>query len=114
MQPPVPFIDRIYRFVVANAFGIDHLGNLIVQNKRLAIEVDDQHRVRDFQVQIVQHHDAHVFDGQAQIAQRNVFGDRIVLAIAIAVEKLLRRCPVIPQSVIYRIDDLPVGTDPDN
>src|SRR3546814_12195512 len=54
VQPPVRLVYRVDRLVVVDAAGMDDLLDLVVQDQRLAVDIDDKHGVRDLEVEVLQ------------------------------------------------------------
>ena len=106
MQPPVFFVYRIDRLIVAYTISVDDLRYLIVENQWLALIVHDQNRVGDFEIEVAQNDDSQVPDGNAQLSEGKILRDRVIFAIAILIKKLKWRRPVVLLAVIYRIDDV--------
>ena len=50
---------------MSDTVGVDDLRNLIVQDKRLAFVLHDKHSMGDFQIEVTQHDDAQILDGDA-------------------------------------------------
>ena len=61
MYPPFRLVDRIDGFVVGNATGADDLLDLVVEDQCLAIKIDNQNSVGNFEVKVLHDDDAHIF-----------------------------------------------------
>src|SRR4051812_7120323 len=91
VQPPTRAVDREDRLVTVD--GLDALDAfvLVVEYEAAVIRIDDQDGVRDVFLFVLDDGDAQFVNGEAQGMQRGVFGQRIVLAVAAAVEEAFGR-----------------------
>jgi hypothetical protein len=78
MEPPAVFVDRIDRLVPVNRPRRHYIRISIIQNVGCAIDVDREHGVVDPQVKILQHDDAHIVGGDAEVSKHHVLGDRVI------------------------------------
>lgn len=89
-----------------NGFGFNDLFDLIIQNEGFAIHKSDQNGVSDLQVQILDGNDPHFIFLEAQYSERQVFDDRIVLAITELGHELARRGPKILLAPVVVVSDV--------
>ena len=106
MTPPEATIDGKYRLVVANNCGIDHLLDLIVEQKGLAAVVDDENGMADLQVQVLDRNHPQFIVSETQVAQRQVLDDRIIFAITEPGDEFSRRLPIVFFPPILGIGDV--------
>lgn len=106
VQPPVRFVDRIDRLVVAD-HGVRHdAADLVVEDQRAAAMLERHHRVRHAEIEVVEHDDAHVGGRKAERAQAHELGDAVILAVAVAPQELAGRGPVVGQVPVDRVEDI--------
>ena len=83
---------------------MDDLLDLIVQNQRLAVQVDNQNSMRNFQIEVLQNHNPHMIWIKPEDQQRDVFADCVIFADAGFVHELIWRCLIVfevPQNGIH-------------
>ena len=105
------FVDREDRVVVPDGVGGHHRGDLVVQQHRLVADIDHQHGVAEIEVLVLQRDHAHVLDRHAERLQREVFGDGVVLAIAVLLQELVRRRPVVLFAPVLDVEDVAVRVE---
>ena len=108
MAPPIFFIYGKNWFVVPYPFIFNDGGDLVIKNKRFAIDVGGEDGVGDFKVHIVNDDDTELVGGPSESTQGKVFADGVIFTVAIFSEKLSRCRPVIFCSPIYGINDVAV------
>ena len=109
MQPPGLFVDGIDGAIVTDLFGRHDVVDLVVQNPGATLMVHHQHGVHELQVQILEHDDPHGLVGPAESPQRHELRNRVVLAIAVLLHELKRRCPVVGHAPVRRVQDVAVA-----
>ncbi|MEC7648361.1 MAG: hypothetical protein VX900_08465, partial [Pseudomonadota bacterium] len=92
MQPPILLIDRADGFVVAKSAGMDDLLDLIVWNQRLAVQLDNQNSMQNFQIEVLPNHNPHMIRIKPEDQQRAVYADCVIFADAGFVSELIWRC----------------------
>ena len=106
MQPPILLIDRADGFVVAKSAGMDDLLDLIVWNQRLAVQVDNQNSMQNFQIEVLPNHNPHMIRIKPEDQQRAVYADCVIFADAGFVSELIWRCTIVfevPKNGIHLI-----------
>ena len=83
----------------------------IVQDQHLVAEIDRQHGMRQVADDVLHHHHAQLVGAQPEQAQRAVFGDDVVLAVAGAAEELERRRPIVAAAVIVGVGPVRPAVD---
>jgi len=91
---------------VAKSAGMDDLFDLIVWNQRLAVQVDNQKSMQNFQIEVLPNHNPHMIRIKPEDQQRDVYADCVIFADAGFVRELIWRCTIvfeIPQNEIQLI-----------
>ena len=91
MQLPVFIVRREQLLVVMDLLARQDLFDLIVENIGFVVDIDGENAVRDAEVFVLHDNDAHLVQGKPDGAQRHVFGDGVILAIAV-LRSELRGC----------------------
>ena len=77
-----------------------HRPGQIVQNVHLIFEVDREHGMGELAQDIPDHDQPQLLRREAQLAQRDVLGDGIILAIPGMTEELQRRRPIVALAIV--------------
>ena len=86
--------------------GVGDDGDLVVEDQRLAVDLDHQDRVRHPEIHVLDHQDPHLVLREADGAEREILGDRVVLAVAVLGEELGGGGPIILLAPIDGIEDV--------
>ncbi len=85
---------------------MDDLLDLIVWKQRLAVQVDNQNSMQNFQIEVLPNHNPHMVRIKPEDQQRDVYADCVILADAGFVRELIWRCTIVfevPKNGIYLI-----------
>ena len=74
---------------------MNDLLDLIAQNQRLAVQVDSQNSMHNFQIEVLQNHNPHMIRIKPEDQQRDLFADCVIFADAGFVHELIWRCPIV-------------------
>ncbi|MEC8773362.1 MAG: hypothetical protein VXX79_00760, partial [Pseudomonadota bacterium] len=71
---------------------MDDLLDLIVWNQRLAVQVDNQNSMQNFQIAVLPNHNPHIIRIKPEDQQRAIYADCVIFADAGFVSELIWRC----------------------